>query len=85
MWAVRHVTVLEIQSGRFEEAINKLRRVIHALPDDIDSDIKKSAADIWAYVGLVNFHRGQAKSAMYAFEAAVSFEPENPNFLLQVC
>lgn len=84
MWAVKHVTILEVQSGRFEEAINKLRRVIHALPDDVDEEVKKSAADIWAYVGFVNLHRGQARSTMYAFESAVSLEPDNPSFLLQV-
>uniref|UniRef100_A0A914Z0Z6 Tetratricopeptide repeat protein n=1 Tax=Panagrolaimus superbus TaxID=310955 RepID=A0A914Z0Z6_9BILA len=84
MWAVKHVTVLEVQSGRYEEAVSKLRRVIHALPDDVDIEVRKSAAAIWAYVGLINLHRGHAKSTMYAFESAVSLEPENPNFLLQL-
>lgn len=84
MWAVRHSTVLEIQNGRFDEAVSKLKRVIHAMPDDVDSEVKSGAAAIWGYVGLVNFHRGQFLSTMYAFESAVSLEGDNPNYLFLV-
>uniref|UniRef100_A0A7E4VA66 Cell division cycle protein 27 homolog n=1 Tax=Panagrellus redivivus TaxID=6233 RepID=A0A7E4VA66_PANRE len=86
MWAVKHATILEVQNGHFDEAVGKLKRVINAMSNDadVDSEVKRDAAAIWGYVGVVNFHRGQTLSTMYAFESAVALAPENPSYLLQL-